>query len=204
MACQHHRFNGASAPSFGAEIRVSWAYREHFEPSLRDAGASVDLTSTAGRFSPMACSTATASGCPRPQGITPASVSGEDVRARAPCAPAVPAAATARSRRRRASPPCERSSHARDRPHIFYNGARQLSRSTGRGLRVAAFCHAREPMRYQSNPKHSDPWQRGRRGTPTDVWHGYPVGWKHVPYELRRCWRRDHQVTRRDISRYSN
>lgn len=102
------------------------------------------------------------------------------------------------------------------------------------------FCYARAAMRYESNPKHSEPWQRGRRGTlcprevrpmaqtlldasekvgskryathngvaycaqgnPADVWHGYPVGWKHVPNELRRAWQRSRQVTHRDISRH--
>ena len=94
-------------------------------------------------------------------------------------------------------------------------------------------------MRYESNRKHSDPWQPGRRGAlcPADVrplaqtlldasiqvgskryathkgvaycaqgkdgvWHGYPIGWKHVPYELRRDWRRSREVTGRDIKRH--
>ncbi len=95
-------------------------------------------------------------------------------------------------------------------------------------------------MRYESNPKHSEPWQRGRRGTlcppdvrplaqelldasvlvgskryathrgmaycaqgnQADVWHGYPIGWKYVPYELRRDWRRNREVTGRDIRRH--
>lgn len=93
-------------------------------------------------------------------------------------------------------------------------------------------------MRYESNPKHSDPRQPGRRGTrcPSDVtadvaerllrdselvgrkryavfegrafcaqehapgmWHGYPVGWKHVPYTLRQRWRRERAVRKRAI-----
>ena len=93
-------------------------------------------------------------------------------------------------------------------------------------------------MRYESNPKHSDPWQPGRRGArcPANVtaevaerllqasvlvgskryavlegqafcaqehacgiWHGYPVGWKHVPHEVRSRWRRERAVQRRAI-----
>ena len=95
-------------------------------------------------------------------------------------------------------------------------------------------------MRYESNPKHSDPWQPGRRGArcPRNVtpevaerllqtselvgrkryavfegqafcaqehrdgaWHGYPVGWKHVPHEVRTRWRRERTVQGRDIKR---
>ena len=92
-------------------------------------------------------------------------------------------------------------------------------------------------MEYESNPKHSEPWQRGRRGSlcPEEVrgiaaellagaelvearryavfggktfcaqehrpsvWHGYPVGWKEVPPELRGRWRRQGRVRNRDI-----
>ena len=92
-------------------------------------------------------------------------------------------------------------------------------------------------MAYESNPKHSEPWQRGRRGSlcpeevrgiaadllagsePVEarryavfggkefcaqehrpgVWHGYPVGWKEVPPELRGRWRRQGRVRNRDI-----
>ena len=92
-------------------------------------------------------------------------------------------------------------------------------------------------MEYESNPKHSEPWQRGRRGSlcPEEVrgiaaemlagselveakryavfggkeycaqehrpgvWHGYPVGWKEVPPELRSRWRRQGRVGNRDI-----
>ena len=93
-------------------------------------------------------------------------------------------------------------------------------------------------MRYESNPKHSDPWQPGRRGArcPTDVtpevaerllqtselvdrkryavfegqafcaqehthgvWHGYPVGWKHVPHAIRSRWRSEGAVRRSAI-----
>ena len=94
-------------------------------------------------------------------------------------------------------------------------------------------------MQYVSNPKHSDPWQRGRRGslcplevrplaqelldssvadgtkryathegkaycaqqTPSDLWHGYPVGWKHVPVRIRQAWRSERRVRRSDINR---
>ena len=92
-------------------------------------------------------------------------------------------------------------------------------------------------MEYESNPKHSEPWQRDRRGSlcPEEVrgiaaellagselvearryavfggkaycaqehrlgvWHGYPVGWKEVPPELRGRWRRQGRVGNRDI-----
>jgi len=95
-------------------------------------------------------------------------------------------------------------------------------------------------MDYESNPKHSEPWQRGRRGSlcPKDVrpiaeellagseldggkrfavhdgraycaqehrhgvWHGYPVGWKAVPSELRARWRDENLVRNRDIKHY--
>ena len=40
------------------------------------------------------------------------------------------------------------------------------------------------------------------QGNTSDVWHGYPIGWKDVPYQLRRAWQRSRQVTRRDISRH--
>ena len=92
-------------------------------------------------------------------------------------------------------------------------------------------------MEYESNRKHSEPWQRGRLGSlcPEEVrgiaaellagaelvearrsavfggkaycaqehrpgvWHGYPVGWKEVPPELRGRWRRQGRVRNRDI-----
>ena len=95
-------------------------------------------------------------------------------------------------------------------------------------------------MEYESNPKHSEPWQRGRRGSlcPKEVrpiaeelladselveskryavhdgraycaqehrpgvWHGYPVGWKVVPPELRGRWRKQNRVRSRDIRQY--
>lgn len=95
-------------------------------------------------------------------------------------------------------------------------------------------------MNYESNPKHSEPWQRGRRGSlcPKEVravaaellagselvggkryavhggraycaqehrpgaWHGYPVGWKVVPPELRARWRKQSLVRSRDIKQY--
>lgn len=98
-------------------------------------------------------------------------------------------------------------------------------------------------MRYESNPKHSDPWQRGRRGArcPSDigaeraqqllstsensdgkryavfegrafcaqqhgcnVWHGYPVGWKTVPVQIRKQWLHAGRLRRRDIRRNWN
>ena len=40
------------------------------------------------------------------------------------------------------------------------------------------------------------------QGNQADVWHGYPIGWKYVPYELRRDWRRNREVTGRDIRRH--
>ena len=93
------------------------------------------------------------------------------------------------------------------------------------------------PMEYESNQKHSAPWQRGRRGSlcPREVrgiaaelladselagakrfaiydgkaycaqehrpsvWHGYPIGWKEVPPQLRVRWRRQRRVSNRDI-----
>ena len=93
-------------------------------------------------------------------------------------------------------------------------------------------------MRYESNPKHSDPSQPGRRGArcPASVtaevaerllqtsllvrskryavlegqafcaqehrrgvWHGYPVGWKQVPHDVRSRWRRERAVQQRAI-----
>ena len=94
-------------------------------------------------------------------------------------------------------------------------------------------------MEYKSNQKHSEPWQRGRRGSlsPREVrgiaaelldgselvetrryaihdgkaycaqedrpgiWHGYPVGWKEVPHQLRLRWRRQRLVSNRDIKK---
>ena len=94
-------------------------------------------------------------------------------------------------------------------------------------------------MEYKSNQKHSEPWQRGRRGSlcPKEVrgiaaelldgselvetrryaihdgkaycaqedrpgiWHGYPVGWKEVPHQLRLRWRRQRLVSNRDIKK---
>lgn len=94
-------------------------------------------------------------------------------------------------------------------------------------------------MEYKSNRKHSEPWQRGRRGSlcPREVrgiaaelldgselvearryaihdgkaycaqedrpgiWHGYPVGWKEVPHQLRLRWRRQRLVSNRDIKK---
>ena len=32
-----------------------------------------------------------------------------------------------------------------------------------------------------------------------DTWHGYPVGWGAVPETLRRNWRREGRLRRRDI-----
>lgn len=95
-------------------------------------------------------------------------------------------------------------------------------------------------MRYESNPKHKEPWQRGRRGSPCPKlapgtvqgllekselhgnkrlachegwaycaqehepgrWHGYPVGWKEVPAQLRNKWRREGLVKRSDIQKH--
>ena len=96
-------------------------------------------------------------------------------------------------------------------------------------------------MRYESNPKHKQPWQRGRSGSlcpetvdletarrllsdsepvgdkryavhegkaycaqehRADAWHGYPVGWREVPESLRRTWRRQGRVRRRDIEKH--
>ena len=31
------------------------------------------------------------------------------------------------------------------------------------------------------------------------IWHGYPVGWKEVPHQLRLRWRRQGRVRNRDI-----
>ena len=99
----------------------------------------------------------------------------------------------------------------------------------------------RRQLRYESNPKHSDRSQRGRRGslcpksiTPDvakrlladstavgqkryavhegkayraqehhpDVWHGYPVGWAYVPEKLRREWKGERRLRRRDEKRH--
>jgi hypothetical protein len=95
-------------------------------------------------------------------------------------------------------------------------------------------------VEYQSNPKHSEPWQAGRKGSlcpkevkplasellekselfgkkrftfhngrpycaqqhGEDVWHGYPVGWKEVPAELRNKWKRAKLVSKKEIDRY--
>ena len=97
-------------------------------------------------------------------------------------------------------------------------------------------------MRYdaESNVKHREPWQRGRRGSlcPKDIdertaqgmlqgsdvvgtkryavrdgraycaqehrpglWHGYPLGWAAVPFQLRQKWKSEGLVRRRDIRR---
>ena len=95
-------------------------------------------------------------------------------------------------------------------------------------------------MEYESNPKHSEPWQTGRKGSlcPKDlkqlaqellnnselvgkqrfafhegrpycarehrknVWHGFPVGWREVPAELRNKWKRAGNIRKRDLDRY--
>ena len=32
-----------------------------------------------------------------------------------------------------------------------------------------------------------------------DAWHGYPVGWKEVPENLRRKWRKANLLRKKDI-----
>jgi hypothetical protein len=97
-----------------------------------------------------------------------------------------------------------------------------------------------ERFSYESNPKHSEPWQPGQKGSlcpkevrplapellraseqvgkqrfavhegkaycarehRENVWHGYPVGWKEVPAELRNRWRRTGVVRKKDVERY--
>jgi hypothetical protein len=94
---------------------------------------------------------------------------------------------------------------------------------------------------YDSNRKHKEPWQPGRKGSlcPNDMtpqvaqklleasdvheerrfavhdgrayrghehepglWHGFPVGWKEVPPQLRIKWVNEHRVSRADVKRY--
>ena len=96
-------------------------------------------------------------------------------------------------------------------------------------------------MRYEGNPKHKQPWQRGRSGSPcpetvgletarrllsdseesdgkryavhegraycaqehgADVWHGYPVGWRKVPENLRRIWLEQGRMRKRDVKKH--
>lgn len=95
-------------------------------------------------------------------------------------------------------------------------------------------------MHYESNPKHSDPWQPGRRGAlcpkslslevaecllrnselagrkryavfegqafcaqehAPGTWHGYPVGWLHVPPAIRKRWLAEGALRKRDMQR---
>lgn len=35
-----------------------------------------------------------------------------------------------------------------------------------------------------------------------DAWHGYPVGWREVPESLRRKWREDGCLQRRDMQKH--
>lgn len=34
------------------------------------------------------------------------------------------------------------------------------------------------------------------------AWHGFPVGWREVPVSLRRKWKAEGRVSRRDLKRY--
>jgi hypothetical protein len=90
---------------------------------------------------------------------------------------------------------------------------------------------------YESNPKHRDPWQPGRKGSICDLdvrphaqtllaqseldgekrfavfngraycaqehrpgtWHGYPVGWLEVPPRLRRIWKQQGRISKRQL-----
>jgi len=93
-------------------------------------------------------------------------------------------------------------------------------------------------MEYEGNPKHKEPWQRGRQGSPcpqdvdpnalldeseqagdkryatdgervfcaqehgSDLWHGYPVGWREIPESLRRQWLSEGKVKRASIRKH--
>ena len=37
-----------------------------------------------------------------------------------------------------------------------------------------------------------------------DAWHGYPVGWREVPENLRRAWRKEGRLRRRDVKKHWN
>jgi hypothetical protein len=55
-----------------------------------------------------------------------------------------------------------------------------------------------EAPRYESNPKHREPWQRGQEHRP-GLWHGYPVQWREVPAVILREWKAGGQVSRRGL-----
>ena len=115
--------------------------------------------------------------------------------------------------------------------HILYRGSQKhKNRPTGerKGTLCPEWTHTTSAVGYKNDPfahkweateahklfERAVSYESGRRfatargiafeAKPTEdgTWHGYPVPWEAVPPEIVQKWRKEGEITRRDIMRH--